>query len=476
MVSMAPHNFDQQNLRKDNGLYDVISTIVAGDFHGFIEEIVGNTYGISRALFLGTIFCGLWMALWKMIPGLPLFALGWLIGTMPIWIVPACMASAWTWWMWYVHSWHEHSKHKILLEIKIPNSIVKSPRAMEAVFAHLDLGGQDNTFINRLWNGGFPPRFSFEIVSFGGDVHFYVWTWRVFKRSVEEALYAQYPELEIIEVEDYAMAFTYDPEKTKAVCWDWRLEPKNDAYPFKTYVDWELEDEVDEEYKIDPFAQVMETMSSMSPTEQGWVQIIITKNKDKAPGKRWFDTGDRFGQWVHEAVDKIRKETVLGAHPEPGDEKWRATAARLEQFHVGEVLRSIERNASKPHFNVGMRGTYMVSPTNTFSNAGFNNFRFMWRPFADEKYRNYIRHRRWHPPLDYAYQDLWDIRFNIIAKRFFDCYRRRGHFQPPWIFPHNTWSVEMLASVWHPPSRGVEAHGLERISSKKKEAPHNLPM
>lgn len=479
---MAPKRHDQEGFFHGNEIYDMFGAISgifekSGGFHGFIDDTIAN-YGISRGLFLLAIFCGLWAALWEMIPNLPLLAAGWLIGTMPIWIFPMSVGLGWSWWMWYTQSWQVAKQKRILLEVRMPHTIVKSPRAMEAVFAHFrQFGGATNTFINKYWNGGVPPTFSFEIVSLGGTVHFYVNIWEAYRRTVEEALYSQYPEVEIVEVEDYATLFKYDPELHQPHCFDWRLEPNNDAYPIKTYVDWEIEEEGEEEYKIDPFAQVMETLSSMRPNEQAWIQIIIIKNGDTAPGDRWFKGTDRYQKQVHEAVDKIRKEVIEGPHPDPNKpEQWRNTAARIEQFHVGETLRAIERNAGKINYAVGMRGVYIASPPDSFSGTAKDNFRLVWRSMGDETFRNHLRHRRWHPPLDFAWQDFRDTRFNLICRRYFDCYRRRSHFYAPWIFPHNVMSVEVLATLWHPPSHGIHAHGLEHIESKKRDAPHNLPV
>ncbi len=478
---MAPIRHDQDNFRTSTGLHDFVGAFLGifstkGGFHGFIDDTVANTYGISRGLFLAALFAGLWAALWRMIPNLPTFAFGWLVGTMPIWILPASAIGAGAWWLWFVRSWQQFKQGGMLLEIKMPNNVVKSPRAMEAVFAHFrNFGGATNTFINKLWNGGVSPTFSFEIVSVGGKIHFYVWAWPMFRRTIEEAFYANYPDVEIVEAEDYAKKFRFDPSVYEAHCFDWRLEPRTDAYPLKTYVDWELEEDPDEEYKIDPFSQVLETMGSMKPGEQAWVQILITKYNDKAPGATWLQTKGRYETQVKEAVDKIRKEVVTGGKEGTEIESWRATAARLEQFHAGEILRSIERNASKIRYSVGMRGTYITNPPDIFNNNAKENFRYMWRPIGDEDHRNHLRHRRWHPPFDYVWQDLWNMRVNLVSRRYYDCYRRRSHFHPPWIFPHNVMSTEVLATLWHPPSQGMEARGVQRIESRKKSAPHNLP-
>ena len=80
-------------------------------------------------------------------------------------------------------------------------------------------------------------------------------------------------------------------------CTDWRYEPRNDAYQFRSYIDFELDTDPKEEYKVDPLAQVIERLSSIKPEEQMWMQIIITqcsdqrRKKERCLGQR-ADTSD----------------------------------------------------------------------------------------------------------------------------------------------------------------------------------------
>jgi len=126
-------------------------------------------------------------------------------------------------------------------------------------------------------------------------------------------------------------------------------------------------------------------------------------------------------------------------------------------------------------FNVGSRGVYIADPA-SFGAAGYTSVRWIWRPMGNPQYLNQMRPRRWHNPFDYPYQDLWDMRFDLHARRFFDAYRRRSHFYAPWSLPHNMMSTEVIATLWHPPSGGILAPGLKRIPAKKVSPPANLPM
>ena len=66
---------------------------------------------------------------------------------------------------------------KILLEIKLPRDTRKSPLAMEAVFSSLHLGPSEGTWYKRQWLGRGRPWWAVEMVSLGGRIYFFIWTW-----------------------------------------------------------------------------------------------------------------------------------------------------------------------------------------------------------------------------------------------------------------------------------------------------------
>ncbi len=449
----------------------VVEEIVHLDLHKFVEGTLGNLLGVSRGAFLSMLFLGLLGVLWQEIPDLPLFAFAWMVGTAPIWILPVAIAGGWKAWVWYVQAYFITSKKGMLLEIKMPRELVKSPRAMEAVLSNLWMDQGETTYFHRKWKGQVRPFFSLEIASFGGDIHFYVWTWETHRKLTEASFYAQYPEIELVEVEDYASKFKYDPKVFSVYAQDYRYEPRNDAYPIKTYIEFELEKDPKEEYKVDPLAEILESMGNIHPEEQVWVQIVFTVCKDKRrkPKGSWFETESRYIGMIQDEVERIRKDAV----GDPEKEPWRRSV-RIQFYRQTEQIKAMERNLGKHPFNVGVRGVYIASPE-VFNSAGFFGVKWLMRPLGNPQYLNQLRPRRWHTPFDYPYQDLWDMRGDLPARRFFDCYRRRAHFYSPYILPHNMMSTEVIATIWHPPSSAIKTPGIERTPAKKAEPPANLP-
>ena len=116
----------------------------------------------------------------------------------PIWVPILLAYIFWKFWIIYVRANFLKNQEYILLEIKLPREIMKSPLAMESVFMGLHQSIGETTWFDRIALGKTRTWFSFEIVSIEGHVRFFVWTRAFFKEMVESQIYAQYPEVEIV--------------------------------------------------------------------------------------------------------------------------------------------------------------------------------------------------------------------------------------------------------------------------------------
>ncbi len=250
---------------------------------------------------------------------------------------------------------------------------------------------------------------------------------------------------------------------------DYRFDTREDVYPIKSYIDFELDKDPKEELKVEPFASVLEVLGAMSREEQVWIQIVFRGYFGKATSK------DSWQVKVMKEVDKIRdaasKGITLGID-DPEDEQPgfpRPTHAQTE------TMRNMERNISKLIFDVGMRGMY-IAPAGKGRSAEYSAYRWIWRPFNNPNFQNGLRPSAAHNDFDYLWQDWNGVRWNLVARRYFDAFRRRQYFHAPWQMPFFRMSTESLATIWHPPSRTVAPQGLQRIPVKKSTAPVNLPM
>ncbi|MEK7181516.1 MAG: hypothetical protein AAB708_00120, partial [Patescibacteria group bacterium] len=165
--------------------------------------------------------------------------------------------------LWLPHVWgHYGSKVRwVMLEIIPPRDIEKSPQPMESIFTGFAGVVKGFNTAEEWVKGEYPTSFSLELVSTEGRVHFYIRTQVGFRNLVEAHFYAQYPDVEIIEVPDYT---TQIPRTIPNKDWDlWGTDfelAKDDAYPIRTYKSFE---ESVTGKMIDPMAGLIETMSKV---------------------------------------------------------------------------------------------------------------------------------------------------------------------------------------------------------------------
>ena len=128
--------------------------------------------------------------------------------------------------------------------------------------------------------------FSLEIASIDGQVHFYIRTPSRVKGLIETQMYAQFPQVQVKEVEDYTLAVDKITPDSKWNLWGCEFKLKKpDAFPIRTYIDYGLDKDPKEEYKVDPISPVVELFGSITKGEQMWMQIVITPSKKEYPLK-----------------------------------------------------------------------------------------------------------------------------------------------------------------------------------------------
>lgn len=200
----------------------------------------------------------------------------------------------------YVNQKFLDSINWVMLEIKLPREIMKSPFAMEVALASLAQGGGVGTWYARNFQGALVGYSSLEIASLEGTIHFYVRIQSKFRSLVEANLYAQYPGIEIFEAEDYTSLIRYHHLSNEVDTWGatyslsrkWtpinekkgeeykdkkgeKIKMPADYLPIKTYVDYGLDKDPKEEFKTDPITPLLEFLGSLGKGEYGWYQVLV---------------------------------------------------------------------------------------------------------------------------------------------------------------------------------------------------------
>jgi len=185
---------------------------------------------------------------------------------------------AWPLWVKYIRAKFFFKQKYVLLEIRLPKEILKSPKSMELFLTSLHQTGGEGTWYAKYWLGQTRPWFSLEMVSVEGQVKFFLWMRAGNKHFTESSLYAQFPGIEVTEKDDYARSTYFDPKENAIWAGEIQLT-KEDAYPIKTYIDYGLDKDPKEEFKVDPLAPLIEFLGSVGPNQQVWIQILVRAHK-----------------------------------------------------------------------------------------------------------------------------------------------------------------------------------------------------
>ena len=339
-----------------------------------------------------------------------------------------------------------------LLEIKLPREIYKSPRAMEVVLNAFHQT-RDGNLINKYWEGFLRAWFSLEIAGIDGNVHFFVRTQRFFRNLVEAQFYAQYPDIEIVEVEDYTRAAHFEDMEEWNI---WGAEfglTNDDAFPIRTYTDYGLHETITkEEQKTDPLTSVLEFLGSLKHGEQVWYQFILraTKKDWKAEGKK--------------AIGKI-----LGVSPEASLEEKSQAMSGLSSGQK-EMIKAVERNISKLGFDVVTRGMY-IARRDVFDFVNVVSLMGVMKQY------NALDLNGFKPVNSTVVDYFFKKRRSARKKRIkLNAFRNRGSFYYPYVYSSFVLNSEELATVYHFPGRVAETPTFGRIEAKKSEPPANLPV
>ena len=198
----------------------------------------------------------------------------------PLWLPFLLIGGAISLWLILKRSEFIANQKIVLLEIKPPRNVVKTPLAMETFFSGMHHGQGENSWFNMFFKGSIRPWWSIEIASLEGQVHFYIWTRVAYRRIIESQLYAQYPGVQVTEAVDYTRTISATTKEWSIWGCDYaKTTAKQDALPIKTYVEYGLDKVQKELEQVDPFANLVEFMGSIGKGEYLWLQFIFRIHK-----------------------------------------------------------------------------------------------------------------------------------------------------------------------------------------------------
>jgi hypothetical protein len=402
---------------------------------------------------------------------------------------------AWRWWLHYVQHDFISGMDFVVLEIIPPREVLRSPKAMELFFTNALYHWSSKGGREEFWQGAVWFWFSLEIASIEGQVHFYIRTPTRIRNLIETQMYAQYPQAQVKAVEDYTLSVD---EISPTSAWNgWGCEfklLKPEAYPLKTYVDFGLDKDPDEEYKVDPISPVVEFFGSLGKDEQAWMQIVVT------PSKKTYKThGTWFGKhdWVDEA--KLELSRLLAPYTSVKDDGERIEV-RTPSI-LDRAAKAMSAKTSKIGFDTGIRVFYVAKKEAYMINRR-KDIRLIFRQYAAPDVNGLVRiNSTQGDAMNSGLFGLSKEQIMTLANRMLLEYQERGFFhhplrhqlfhehQFPWLakmlvknfflpyFHSETFilNTEELATIWHFPGQILKVPTLERIESKEASPPTNLP-
>ncbi len=402
-----------------------------------------------------------------------------LITISPILLAFILLIIFWPLWVNYIRSDFFSSLKYAILEVKLPKEIFKSPFAMET-FVNALHNTSDGSKYAQYWKGEKRPSYSLELISIEGIVKFMIWTEDRRKAGVMSALYSQFPGIEVHEVEDYTKGIQFDPTTEKMWGGEFKFTKKDDEpYPIKTYIDYGLDKDPKEEYKVDPLVPFIEFLGNLGFNQQVWIQFVVRAHiaEQRKPG-HFFKKTDAWIDASRKVIDKIlmrdAKTKVAGMKDE-------ATGfTKLPSISQGEqdIAEAIERRLRKQPFDVGIRAIYLGKKEFFDKPNGIGGIVGGFKHFTSEHLNGFKPDGdKWSPAFKgNPWEDYKKMRENRSCRLVLEAYKRRSFFYDPFVGTVLVMNSEELATLYHFPGQVAGTPTLNRVPSKKGQAPSNLPI
>lgn len=347
--------------------------------------------------------------------------------------VGAGLAAALLWYRGYQKAWHGKNPMQLLL-IEIPRENDKKELSAEQMFAsiHGILRSKKDLFKTR----SFQEHISFEIVSVGNQIQFYIYTPEHLKNFVEGQVYAQYPDAQIKELEQDYIGESLSPSDYVEIR---ELDlTDNEVLPIKTFVSFE----------VDPLAGITATLSKLEDSRENlWIQILAKPIDDS-----WHKKSFKFIKRINSGTSSFnagnfgKYVTAATTVPEAGE----TTKNEVSERDKSRVS-AIQEKSQKLGFKVKIRILYS-NPTDTTNNR--MKLQALVGTFKQFNTTN-----------------LNGFKLSKTARPSLEDYSRRNFFSGGYIL-----NIEELASLYHLPHSSVETPSIVWARSRTGEPPANLPI
>ncbi len=370
----------------------------------------------------------------------------------------------------------------IILAIDIPRGNEQTPKAVENLFSYLGGAHGSINFFEEWFEGKFQQSFSFEIVSIEGYTQFLIRTPLEYRNLVESAVYSQYPDAEITEIDDYTTGM---PKKFPDEEWDiWGAEyiqGASIAYPIKLYEEFEHKFGESETQFKDPMASLMDLCSSLRQGEQLWIQLIIVpcgfdwvKKSDAEVDKilkkvKVSESGlTKFVVWLGELSEQLFS---IWSEIEPAKEAKALSMMDLTPQQKKKI-EAIQEKSAKLGFETKLRVVYIAKKDVLNKGKVVSGFTGYIKQFAVLDLNN-IRPDMGITGTKTSYFSK-DSRLVGKKNTLMSNYVGRSAWSGRYPGLYN---IQELATLWHfPLEANVKAPLIQKAPGRKSDPPSSLPI
>lgn len=365
------------------------------------------------------------------------------------------------------------------LRIRVPEENVRNPRSMEEAFNAMH-GIEKKPDLLEIYLDGYVQTWvSLELRGTHEGVSFIMRVPTGNVPLVQSALYAQYPEAEIEEVSDYMTNYPIDRIGKDFDLWSTEFTLREpDAYPIKTYVDFE--DEFAEESRyVDSIASVTEVLGNVKPGEELWIQLLARpailadwkkEGKElalKLAGRETPKKKTLMDQAFETLGTTVSAVVTLGAKPE--EKKKEKDMLGLLKLTPGEVdlIKAIQRNVSKAGYECQMRFMYIAALPVFNRRLRVNAMLGLLRQFIGaNSFALNARFTTSRPTYGFVKRRQAQRKARSLKRMQIRYFGEKGFVL----------NVEELATLYHFPVEYAKGPSIERTKAKRGEAPHNVPL
>jgi len=325
----------------------------------------------------------------------------------------------------------EHDDSGVVLLLQVPRTNDKKELAAEQMFASLH-GLLTLPSKGRFGSTTIRERLSFEIACINKRIGFYVWVPQYLKNFVEEQMYAQYPNVQISEVPDYASAADETGFSTSLVT-ELKLHAP-DPLPIKTF----------QSFEVDPLAAITATLAKFNEDEEAWIQMVV-----RPAASQWHKKSERYIAGLR-GGGGTKTTGMMSALWKPPEAK--TETAKLADY---ESVRAsgAEEKSQKLAFETAVRIVYRGNALSQTARLHMQSIVASYKQFNTTYLNGFAQQKISESPL-------------VVEQ-----YRARQVGRSGFIL-----NIEEVATLYHLPHTTVETPYILWAASQTAEPPANLPL